>query len=402
MGDNYSDILKSLHTYCREENYIGYNLLDSNNSIIPFKKFGHPISFYINQFFRRSPINLRPLVGIKKTSNPKAIGLFLNSYTNLKNLKIFDDDLLDELNHKFFNWLSENYSKGYSGYCWGYQYDWPQRNGSIVKANSPNSVVTSAIIRAIFNYYKIYKDAKSKEIINSAVLFVLNDLHLSETIHGLCFSYTSSKPDLTINASLQAAEILAYADYINNNDVHLHLLKGVLEFTKNLQNEDGSWYYSHQIDTFTPSKQIDFHQGNVLDSIDNILKYSSIDYELYKPVIQKGLDFYKNKQFDSNGISYYRVPKKWPVDIHNQAQGIISFCRFSALDKSFLPFAKNIADWTIQNLRSKKGYFYFQKWPLLTNKISYIRWNQGWMMVALVELLLSSKDEDDKNLNYQS
>ena len=80
------------------------------------------------------------------------------------------------------------------------------------------------------------------------------------------------------------------------------------------------------------------------------------------------------------------MPKKWPVDIHNQSQGIITFSIFKDYDPSYLDFSKKIADWTIENMKDKKGNFYYQKWPFLTNKTSYMRWNQGWMLLALLTL----------------
>ena len=49
-------------------------------------------------------------------------------------------------------------------------------------------------------------------------------------------------------------------------------------------------------------------------------------------------------------------------------------------------FAEKIAKWTIENMQDEKGYFYYQKWPFLTNKIAYMRWGQAWMMLALSTL----------------
>lgn len=387
----YEDIIKQLHNYCMNENYKGYNLLDSHNSFIPFAKFGNTISFYTNQFFRRSPINLRPLFGIKKTINPKAIGLFLYSYTKLNDLEIFKKEELSEINNKFFRWLETNYCKGYKGYCWGYQYDWPQRKGKIVKAGTPNVIVTGNIVRALYSYYKVYNVKKAKEVIKSAADFVINDLTLTRTSHGLCFSYTSQGNELVVNANLMAAEILSYADYTYKTNIYENTIKGVLDFTKNLQNSDGSWFYSYNPTNFQPSKQIDFHQGNVLESLYFILRYNKTFEAEYSPIFLRGLAFYKKEQFKANGASIYRLPKIWPIDIHNQAEGILVFSRFSEIDNSFLPFAQVIAEWTLNNLRSPKGFFYFQKWPFFRNKISYMRWNQAWMMVALVELLISMR-----------
>ena len=71
---------------------------------------------------------------------------------------------------------------------------------------------------------------------------------------------------------------------------------------------------------------------------------------------------FKN-QFSSNGISFWRWPKKYPIDIHNQSQGIITFSIFKDFSSSYLDFSKTIAKWTIENLQSKRGNFYYQKYP---------------------------------------
>ena len=94
------------------------------------------------------------------------------------------------------------------------------------------------------------------------------------------------------------------------------------------QNLDGSWYYSFDPDTGKPKKQIDFHQGYVLETIKRICDFANIDISIYDKEIRLGLEFYRKNQFDDNGVSLWRLPKKWPVDIHNQSQGIITFSIF--------------------------------------------------------------------------
>lgn len=42
-------------------------------------------------------------------------------------------------------------------------------------------------------------------------------------------------------------------------------------------------------------------------------------------------------------------------------------------------------------MQGSKGNFYYQKWPLVTNKLNYMRWNQGWMLLALTTLLKELK-----------
>ena len=109
----------------------------------------------------------------------------------------------------------------------------------------------------------------------------------------------------------------------------------------------------------------------------------------------KGLEFYYHKQFDEWGRSLWRYPAKWPVDIHNQCQGILTFTIFKKYNKNYLDFAKKISSWTINNMQNRKGYFYYQKWPFITSKVAYMRWNQAWMFVALSRLILEL-DQNNK------
>jgi hypothetical protein len=376
-----------LCNYSEKESYSGYSLFDSHTSPIPFNKFPHKVSFLINQVIKRSPVNLRPLIGIKKQFNPKGMGLFLYAYTIIESnrlMKGFDNKYKVSY---FFNWLNENYCKNHLGKGWGYHYDWPKSDGTFVPKDTPNSVVTAFNSRAVFEYYQYSKSQKAYNLLIEAQNFILNNTHKIEDENGICFSYTPLKKDITINASLLAAEVLAYSDFIQKKDEFENIISKVLDFTMNRQNSDGSWYYSFDVETNKPKKQIDFHQGYVLDSIYRLCKYSNISIDNYRINLKKGLNFYYNNQFNSEGRSLWRYPSKWPVDIHNQSQGIITFSTFSDFDEKYLPFALKIAKWTIKNMQNKKGGFYYQKWPIVTNRVSYMRWNNAWMMVALSTLL---------------
>lgn len=383
--------LIKLHEYCKSEEYKGYSLFDSHNSPFPFHKLGHKLSFLINQLIKRSPINIRPLIAVEKQYNPKGMGLFLYVYSMMKSNSIIELDDIDDSILFFFSWLEENYSKNHVGKGWGYHYDWPKSDGTFVPKDTPNSVVTAFNSRAIFEYYLFSKSNEAYNLLLGAKEFILNNTHKIENSDGICFSYTPLKNDITINASLLAAEVLAYSDFIQNKNEFESTISKVLDFTMNHQNNDGSWYYSYEIETNKPKKQIDFHQGYVLDSIYRLCKFSNINIDKYIINLKKGLNFYYNSQFNEDGVSLWRYPKKWPVDIHNQSQGIITFSTFSDYDERFLPFAKKIAFWTIENMQNEDGGFYYQLWPFITNRTPYMRWNNAWMMVALSVLLSKMK-----------
>jgi hypothetical protein len=379
--------INKLHNFCNAERYVGYSLYDSHNSPIPFKKFGVLPSFIINQIIKRSPINFRPLLGINKGINPKGYGLFLHAYTKLSGLDIIDSEEAADRAHYFYKWLIDHPSSGYSGYCWGYNYHWPKKDGHDVPAYTPSVVVTGFVARALLAYYETFKAESVRKILKSASEFVLNDIHLYRGDDGYCFSYTPVVPDLTVNANLLAAEVLAYSDYVNGENEHREYIAEAIRFTLNNQNTDGSWYYSFNYNTRKPKNQIDFHQGYVLESLYRLAKYSGIEDPFKDCAFQKGLDFYYTEQFDRQGRAYWRLPSKLPIDIHNQSQGIITFSTLKDYNRAFLPFARLIAEWTIKYMQGSGGNFYYQKWPIITNKVNYLRWNQAWMLLALTTLM---------------
>ena len=361
----------------------GYDPYDTLNSFIPFRKSGTYLSAVAIQIQKRNPINIRPLLGIKKGVNPKAMGLFLKAYSILYR-KTGEKKHLDKA-EEIFQWLQNNYSKGFSGHCWGYNFDWASP-GSYLKAYTPSVVVTSFVVDGVFEYYKTTRDTKAVEIIESAANYIENDIPVLKLNTGISFSYTHLSTGACYNASLLAAEVLARAYSIKADSLNLKRIEEAVLFIISKQKPDGSWYYSYNPDTKTERRQIDFHQGFILVSLENILGLTGILENEIQGAIKRGLQFYKQEQFTIEGRSMWRLPKKWPVDIHNQSQGIITFARLQHYSYDYLGFSKTIAQWTIDNMQSPKGYFYYRKTPFFTNKIPYIRWSQAWMMLALAEI----------------
>ncbi len=63
----------------------------------------------------------------------------------------------------------------------------------------------------------------------------------------------------------------------------------------------------------------------------------------------------------NEGLSKWRYPKEFSIEIHNQSQGIITFSKMSKFIDGCLDFATVIAKWTIKNMQYKEGYFYYPK-----------------------------------------
>lgn len=382
-NSGFSRELQSLRAYVEREHFMGYDPYDALNARFNFGNLGKWGPILAIQVQKRNPLNIRPLLGIERDFNPKAIGIFLHAYSML--LENDPDEDTRKTADYLFTWLVDHSSQGYSGYSWGYNFDWASP-AKYLPAYVPSIVVTGFVARGIFKYYEATNSLQALEILRSACDFLLNDLPRTQTPDGICFSYTPVMKDCCFNASMLGAELLAKL-YSVTGDQHLRELSTrAVDFVLSYQKPDGRWNYSVDIESGTERIQIDFHQGYILDSLDAFIKYTHPDDSTYKTALVKGARFYRQEQFCENGRSLWRLPRKWPVDIHNQAQGIITFSNLTSIDPSYRAFAERICRWTCHNMQDEQGYFYYRKGRLHTNKVPYMRWAQAWMMLALAHV----------------
>ena len=79
--------------------------------------------------------------------------------------------------------------------------------------------------------------------------------------------------------------------------------------------------------------------------------------------------------------------RTYPIDIHSVAQSIITLLAFRDFDAINVELAHIVANWAMENMWDREGYFYYQVQPFYKNRISYMRWSQAWMLLALSTLL---------------
>lgn len=379
--------ISQLRVYIEAEGFKGYDPYDTLNSVLPFRLFGTYAAAVATQVQKRNPLNIRPLIGIRKDYNPKGLGLLLYGYVVLQQTEPNAD--YSAQMKKLFGLIRDCATTGYSGVCWGYNFGWASP-GKYLPPYTPTGVVTSFVMKGLLAYYRLAPSEDTLRLLESASQFLRNDLPVTTDATGRCISYSPVKRDVCYNASLLAAEALAGLYSVNRNE---DLRKEAVEaatFVLARQQEDGRWNYSFDEKEGKERAQIDFHQGYVIDSLSAIRKYTGAEIPGIGEAVRKGLAFYREKQFVPDGRGVYRYPEMYPVDIHNQAQGILTMVRHADpanVNDPNMAFAKVIARWTIENMfDEKKGYFYYRKYRTFTHKIPYMRWSNAWMLVALTEL----------------
>jgi len=369
----------TLKNFVEKENYKGYDPYDGLNSrffqFLPYVRNNRFLKLAWIQLFKRNPFNLRKIVGVKKDHNPKGLGLFLIGYCNL-----YEKEPKEEYLEKI-KFLSKTIialqTKGYSGACWGYNFDW-QARAFFQPKYTPTVVATSFIVEALLKAYKI---TNSEEILNTAVSsaqFVLNDLNKTYDKKGnFAFSYSPQDKTQVFNASLLGAKLLSQVYSITKEELLLKEAKKSVQFVCDYQQKNGAWSYG----TLPYHQWIDsFHTGYNLECI---FEYQVHSKDMsYKKNIANGLSYYLNNFFLENGASKYYNNHLYPIDIHAPAQLIVTLHKLGVSEPNQKLIDK-VLDWTIKNMQDSKGFFYFQKRKYFTTKIPYMRWAQAWMFYAL-------------------
>ena len=375
------DALNKLSNYIINKDFKGYDPYDALTSPI-FKNIKQPIVGAIfTQVFKKNPINLRKIFAIKPQDNPKGLGLMLKAYS-LQYMITKDQSLLNICEELYTRLLTLK-SPDFPEYCWGYNFPWANP-ADYLPAYCPSVVATSFVIDGLATYSKIAHKVDIDKIIQSSAEYVMNRVQHTNLKEGISIAYTHRSQGICYNASLLAMQILLRAYEIKKDEVLIETSNRAVNYVVTKQHSDGHWNYSINPITGNERVQVDFHQGFILNALFDYFLVTNDNSILQ--AISIGIKFYHNIQFSSKGISKWRYPKQYPVEIHNQAQGIITFSQMNKYIPDGLDFANMIAKWTITNMQDEEGYFYYRKYPFITNKIPYMRWSQAWMLLALTTL----------------
>lgn len=383
--------LSRLQKYCEAEKFKGYDPYDGLNSrffqSIPFVSKSRFFRLVWIQFFKRSPINLRPATGVRKEYNPKGLGLFLTGYCNL-----YQRDPKDEYKNKIVFLSGEILglkNEGYSGACWGYNFDW-QARAFFQPKNTPTVVASTFIANALLDAYSITKDEQLLRTARSTCDFILKDLNRTYDESGdFAFSYSPMDKSVVFNASLLGSRLLARVSSLTNENELAREAKKSVSYCCKYQKEDGSWAYG----TLPFHQWVDnFHTGYNLECIFEYMKFSG-DYS-YKKNVDHGFDYYINTFFTGEGIPMYYSNSMYPIDVHAPAQMIITLARLGKLEQHKKITDKVLA-WTIKNMQAPGGFFYYQVNKYFSSRIPYIRWAQSWMFYALTTYIKFENNETD-------
>lgn len=378
-------LLEILNT-AEGQDYSGYSKFDALNSPAL-----HSLSFdnkwlrlFYIQIIKELPVNVRPLLKVRKSRNPKGIALFARAlfflYQESADLKYL------EKGESLVRWLIENPSPGYKNLCWGYNFIW-QNTIFLQNRHEPNAVVSTFVGEALVHAYRITQNEEYLIAARSVGDFIAQDLPvLHDSVDERAIAYVLRKVNAVVlnNQVLTGAFLIKLSKHTDERKL-MDIARRQINYTVNRRTEYFAWYYSHPKES-SPITHDNYHTGGILDGLLEFFEETGDDR--YMQDYWKGLDFYQKELFEADGAPRWMHDKKYPHDIHGSAQGIISFKKAARHDQDFLCMAEKIARWTIRNLyREEASDFAYRKGRWMKWNYSLMRWCNAWMARALAELL---------------
>lgn len=380
-----------LKSYCEKEGFKGWDPYDGLNSkvfqALPLKHWDLARLAWI-QGFKRSPVNFRRLLLVPKQHNAKGVALFLNGYCRLYRIAKAGntdfgtpEELLDRIN-ELATLLLELKQEGYSGACWGYNFDWQARRLFLFPKNTPTVVATSFCVDALLEAFDITGNELYRDVAITAADFVLNDLNRTPFNSGFLFSYSPLKGNNTvINASLLGAQLLSQIYAITGREELKATARTTIQACCEQQADDGSWVYGMlPVQSWIDS----FHTGYNLMAIQSYQQNTGD--QTFATHLQKGTDFYLNRFFEHDGTPKYYHNAVFPIDIHCPGQLFVTLSKLGIFQENKL-LALAVENWTVRNMQHHKGYFYYQMKKGINSKIPYMRWSNAFMFNAWTHII---------------
>jgi len=361
--------------YARQRDYVGWDLYDGESSRllrrVPVDN--RWLNLAVQQLVRRSPINLRPLLRVEQRRSYLGAALF--ALANFGAAATTGEESYRREGLDLVEWLVDNHSTGYSGFCGGHRHPLQGLTGK-TPPGTPGIVGTAYAVRALLVAAEA-DDSKYRDIAHTGADFVVDDLDYTEAETGARISY---RPDdhtdsVTLNANALGARLLLDLYDDGGDRALLERATAILDYVVSRQTDAGGWYYRDPPSDSHLSMD-NFHNGFIVETLHTYHAITGTDR--YAASFDRALGFYRETLFDADGAPNHDEESAYPKDIHDVAQGIVVFNRVGAQ-----PFAERILRWGREHLYHGDGRFYHQRRRYFTDRTTLMRWCQAWMAYAL-------------------
>lgn len=367
------DAIARIRAWGEARTWYGYDPYDGlNTPLAPLLTLGTSLGRrMLTQAVKRSPINLRPMLGISPALNAKALGIVASGYVRL--VAAGDESARPAAAY----WLNRLRN---DAPCWGYHFD-VQTRFFRYQAGTPNTIATSFVAQAFLDDYEFLGNERSGQTALQTAVF-LNSRMLASTPAGLYFRYLEREDALVHNANLLACAVLARTARCLGVSDFADRAAEAAATTLEAQRDDGSWPYAGGAGRDWVDN---FHTGYVLESL--------VECERLLPDAAEhlaiGFDYWERELFLTDGTPKYYSHHTMPLDAHNYAQAIETWLSIGDRREGAFERASRTAGLLIADFLTPEGYVRFQRGRRWANSVAYIRWTTAPAFRALARLRLA-------------
>jgi hypothetical protein len=372
--------VSAVQRWVEGHSYRGFEPFDGLSSPLRTLTFRNLLAERIlQQAVRQSPINIRPLIGIKPLDSTKGRGMMAAGYLLLH--RVTGEEGYWTKAADCLYWLDIHRSPKFEKHSWANYFDFSSRGGAYFKDDSI-IVWTSLIAQAYLEAFEQSQDQWFLDIATSACDWIMS-LPREQTRQGVCLSYFAHAQESIHNASMLGAAALARAARHASRQDYADTAREAMLYSCSRMLTNGAWWYAeddkhHWIDNF--------HTGYNLDSLKCYIENTG-DVE-FSNHLTKGFQFFKKNFFEPSGRPKYYNNRAYPIDIQCASQAIDTLAYFAEDDPESLELAIKVADWTIHNMQNRAGFFYYRKYPFgVTARTPMLHWGQATMFKGLAHLI---------------
>lgn len=384
--------IRNLHEYYKGHNWMGidpYDFLRFSTKVplpFPSELIYYLIDGYtgLNLTHRRF---FQKILNIKPHFEAKALAIFARAYIKLANSDIIPSSLENATILCENLWHLRN--KQTKSPSWGLSFPWRIDSRIVLPPNSPTALITALAGLSFLEMYQttsnmLYLDRAKK----AASYLVEESGYTVYKDNSICFWYSPITRKNILNASAMVARFLNNLGREIKNNTMLELADRAYLLLINNQSSNGGWNY------FVDSRPLpylydNYHNGFIIESL---LRYEGVLRNLIDETIEKSTIFYR-RMFESDGSPIFNLSKRYPIDIHDVAQGLLVFSILYERKDDFLIDAARIWRYANEFLRKPIGTYVSRIYQRGKSIQNYPRWADSWMMLALVQFYLQLRSE---------
>lgn len=324
----------------------------------------------------RSPLNLRPLLGIKPLLHTKTMSDFISAYSLLclRERRVEYVEGIESLCESLLKVSVE----GSRGRGWGLRF--PLATRFVVAGNQTcNAFNTLNAVQCLVDAYVALGLSEYLDLALKGFSYLEHEIGYRESGDCLAWNYWRGLDAEIHNINGLMLGLCSRLHDITGEQNYERFAQKLHAALARAQNANGSWYYSDSKN----GRWVDgFHTGYILEGFSRAVAAGIIEEN--DPCFRKGITFYLSMMFTAEQMPKYYADSVYPIDAQNAAQAIQTSAFLASIGLNPLSHTFQIFSAVDNALWNPRGYYNVQKTKFWTVTTPMHRWATGPMLLALV------------------